>query len=177
MGYRGAKLANVFADEPADVAARGIADDAADFMLTAAVEMTPVDTGHLKSSWEKSPTHRFVDHLARRGWETGIETGVSYAPFVEWGTGLWGPKHAKYPIRPKKPDGWLHWVDDAGDDHFAKLVMHPGSKGHHMAALAVAHTDAALGFVGEEGTLLWRDLQEKVWDKEAARARIEVGRA
>ena len=172
MGYRGAKLANVFDSDPADLATRAIAEDTAEFMLSAVVELTPVDTGHLKSSWEKSPTHRFVDFLVRHGWEGGVETSVSYAPFVEWGTGLWGPKHAKYPIRPKKPDGWLHWVDDAGDDHFAKLVMHPGSEGQHMAALAVAHTDSAFGFIGEPGTLLWRQEQTKVWDKEAARARI-----
>jgi hypothetical protein len=175
MGYRGAKLANVFADEPADLAARKIADDAGEFMAVAAAELTPVDTGHLKSSWKKSPTARFTSPTGR-GWESGAETDVSYAPFVEWGTGLWGPKHAKYPIRPKKPDGWLHWVDEAGQDVFAKLVMHPGSPGHHMVGTAVAEAEAALGFIGEPGELLWLELQTAVWDKEAARARIEVRR-
>jgi hypothetical protein len=176
MGYRGARLAAVFEDEPADQATRKIADDAGEFMVVAAAELTPVDTGHLKSSWEKSPTQRFVDHLGRRGWASGAETDVDYAPFVEWGTGLWGPKHSRYPIRPKDPSGWLHWVDDDGNDVFRKLVMHPGSPGHHMAATAVHHTEAALGFVGEPGVRLWLTLQTEVWDEEAARAAIEVRR-
>ena len=30
-----------------------------------------------------------------------IGTDVHYAPHLEMGTGLWGPKHAKYEIRPK----------------------------------------------------------------------------
>ena len=178
MGYHGAKLANVFKDEPAKVATHQIAEDVSDFMLAAVVALTPEDTGHLKGSWKKKPLTPTIDWL-RRGvaWETGVETSVEYAPYVEYGTGLYGPRRMKYEIRPKKPGGWLHWTDKAGEDHFARVVWHPGSKGQHMVARTLTLTENGLGFIGEDGTLLWRQLQTAVWDKEAARARVEVAAA
>jgi hypothetical protein len=38
-----------------------------------------------------------------------VGTDVHYAPHLEYGTGLWGPKHSKYPIVPvkKKALAWL----------------------------------------------------------------------
>ena len=72
-------------------------------------------------------------------YESGAETDVEYAPYVEHGTGLWGPRHAKYEIKPKRPDGWLRWIDPVtGDPVFAKRVMHPGSPGNHMFAFGAA---------------------------------------
>src|SRR4051812_32640133 len=54
-----------------------------------------------------------VVYPGRRGmvYESGCETNVSYAPFVEEGTGLYGPYRRMYEIRPKNPDGWLSWID------------------------------------------------------------------
>ncbi len=38
-------------------------------------------------------------------------------------------------IRPKKPGGVLHWIDDdTGQDMFAKLVRHPGTPAYRMVA-------------------------------------------
>ena len=72
-------------------------------------------------------------------YESGAESELEYAPYVEHGTGLWGPKHAKYLIVPKRPDGWLRWIDpDTGNPVFAKRVMHPGSPGNHMFEIGVA---------------------------------------
>jgi very-short-patch-repair endonuclease len=62
---------------------------------------------------------------------------------VEWGTGLWGPKHAKYLIVPKKPGGWLSWINPrTGQRVFARKVMHPGSPGAHMFAIGAHLTEA-----------------------------------
>lgn len=74
-------------------------------------------------------------------YESGTETDVEYAPYVENGTGLWGPARAKYEIRPKNPDGWLRFHDASGNVIFAKRVMHPGSPGSHMFARGTAKTE------------------------------------
>ena len=55
---------------------------------------------------------------------------------------MWGPRRAKYEIRPKNPLGWLRFFDQkTGELVFAKRVMHPGSPGHHMFARGVALTE------------------------------------
>lgn len=62
------------------------------------------------------------------GWEIGHDPRVApHAVFVHWGTGLWGPKRAKYPIKPKRKRA-LRWAV-GGAFVFAKGVMHPGIKG------------------------------------------------
>lgn len=64
----------------------------------------------------------------RDGWEIGHDPRVApHAVFVHWGTGLWGPKRAKYPIKPKRKRA-LRWAA-GGAFVFAKGVMHPGIKG------------------------------------------------
>lgn len=78
------------------------------------------------------------------GWEIGHDPRVApHAVFVHWGTGLWGPKRAKYPIKPKNKKA-LRWVGAGfvgpvnpnatgkvgrSGFVFAKGVMHPGIKG------------------------------------------------
>ena len=77
---------------------------------------------------------------------------MDYAPHVEYGTGLWGPSGAKYPIYPKDPGGLLHWIDrDSGQHVFAKMVMHPGSPGQHMIAIAGSMAEAEFdgGAIGD----------------------------
>lgn len=176
MGYRGTRFANLFDTGPSELAARKMADDGAGFMVGRARENTPTDTGHLKESWKKKPVLIVVNALGQTVYESGVETDVDYAPYVEHGTGLWGPKHAKYPIRPKKEGGWLHWLGPEGENVFAKLVMHPGSPGHHMVAIAIAETEAALHAVCEPALQTWLALQTAVWDREAARAQAEIRR-
>lgn len=111
--------------------------------LTALVKKnTPVDEGILIASIEETPTVILKDALGRTVYQSGTHTDLDRAPHTEYGTGLWGPHHAKYEIRPKKPGGFLHWVNDAGQDVFAKRVMHPGSPGAHMFAIGVAVAEA-----------------------------------
>lgn len=43
-----------------------------------------------------------------------LGTREDYAGYIEYGRG---------PVRPKDPDGWLHWIDkDTGKDVFAKFA-------------------------------------------------------
>lgn len=43
-----------------------------------------------------------------------LGTREEYAGYIEYGRG---------PVRPKDPDGWLHWIDkDTGKDVFAKFA-------------------------------------------------------
>lgn len=177
MGYRGARLASVFPDRPAREASKRMARSGGEFLTDAAKARTPVDTGELRESWKTKPV--LETRSEDRGFpvfESGTETDVDYAPYVEHGTGLWGPKHKKYEIRPKQPGGMLHWKTAEGHDVYARLVMHPGSKGHNM--LAAAFTDA----IASWPRYLLRDLASfetemlAVMEREAALSRAAVRR-
>jgi hypothetical protein len=144
VGYEGGRLRPWFDTRPNDRFCRRAAH-AGGRRLTAVVkEKTPVDTKHLQDSIRQKPVIRILDTRGRTVYESGAETDVEYAPYVEHGTGLWGPKHAKYVIEPKNPDGWLHWVNDMGEDVFAKRVWHPGSPGAHMFAIGAGIVEAEL---------------------------------
>lgn len=175
MGYVGAKLANIFPPEPATRAASKMAGAGGDFLTERARENSPIDTGELKAGWKTK--HTVEVRSADRGervFESGTETDVDYAPYVEYGTGLWGPKHAKYAIRPKQPGGVLHWKTPEGADVFARLVMHPGARGQGM--LAAAFSDALVTWP----VYLMPQLAEfesemlEVMEREAARSRALV---
>lgn len=47
------------------------------------------------------------------------------SPYLNYGTGESGPKHAKYPITTKRPGGLLRF-EWHGVEVLAKKVMHPG---------------------------------------------------
>jgi hypothetical protein len=173
VGYRGAKLANIFPDAPARQTVRRITDKGGDLMLAQVKAHTPVESGELKASWLSTPAKPGFDLLGFFFKRT-VFTEVSYAPYVEYPTGLYGPKHAKYPIRPKDPAGWLHWVGKDGKDHFAKLVMHPGSKGAFMLAKAMHDVKVELPIFGMAGVEEWVKEMEAVIDKEAAAGRARM---
>lgn len=133
MAYVGGSLTSLF-DEPQQRATENAMTD----MASAAIEVwkettvktTPVDTGELKASW-----YTIKGQYTGSGAESKIASNVEYAPHVEYGTGLWGPKKSKYPIVPKKPGGWLRWIDPkTGKEVFARKVMHPGSPGRYMVS-------------------------------------------
>lgn len=163
--YEGDSLADWVdsAKKPTSRAARRMADKGGEHMTSLTKDNTPVGewwdgqgwqaSGHLRRSFDQKPIVVYKDERGFTIYETGVETSVDYAPDVEYGTGLWGPNHAKYEITPKKPGGWLSWVTrkpfttkkgkviPAGTRMFAKRVMHPGSPGNHMVAIAVAATE------------------------------------
>lgn len=153
--YVGGSLVSLFDEKPqaaTRLAARRMAEKGTDRMLDVTVTNTPIDKGNLRSSWYALPVQR-VQHLlapTHGAYQGTVASDVNYAPHVEYGTGLFGPSGAKYPIRPKKPGGMLRWTDrSTGDTVYAKAVMHPGSPGQHMLQIG--------GFVAEgeadDGTL------------------------
>lgn len=145
MAYEGGRLAPWFDTGPVDRFCRRAARRGGDHQTALTKRKTPVDTGALRQSIHQKPLRVFVDARGHRVYETGCETDKEYAPPIEYGWGLWGPKHARYEIRPKNPDGWLHWIDPhTGRDVFRKVVHHPGAQGAHMFAIAAAETQGQL---------------------------------
>lgn len=154
-----------------DPAIRQMVEDGGDAVVRWVVQNTPVETHHLRDSINKIRLRR-VRTESGEGWESGAETDVDYAPHVEDGTGLWGPKHAKYRIEPKKPGGVLAFFARMktpegkpvlspdnnpveGQLVFARYVMHPGSPGQHMFATGVAMAEARFDQITQAGLDQW----------------------
>lgn len=144
MGYEGGRLAPWFQTGPVDRFCRRAAHSGGRTLQFHTKAHTPVETGALRDSIIQHPVVVIVDGRGRKIYESRISTDKDYGPAREHGSGLWGPKQAKYPIVPKNPDGWLHWVNKAGEDVFSKGVMHPGSPGAHMFVVGGAITENAL---------------------------------
>lgn len=144
MGYEGARLAPAFGTGPVKVASREMARRGGAAWTVAVRAKTPIDTGELEASWREKIVLISLNDVGEVVYESGPYTETSYAPDVEYGTGLWGPKHAKYLIEPKNPDGVLHWIGKDGESVFARRVWHPGSPGAHMLAISGAETEAAM---------------------------------
>ncbi len=139
---------------------------------------TPVKTFHLRESYERSRVKRSLDtsqsiRWAIYAWSGTVYTEVEYAPYVEMGTGLWGPKRKKYKIAPKKPGGMLAFspysrmpnggvildVQGApvqGKTIFVRFVMHPGSPGQHMFRIGTSLTEAEYREWSAEPMRLWK---------------------
>lgn len=130
-----------------------MAEDGTDYMLVRVREHTPVseppsvpgypylpggDGVHLKDEIHRSEITESQDV-----YEGKVGSEKDYSPFVEEGTGLFGPKHAKYLILPHKPGGWLAWPGEDGFMHFAQAVWHPGSPGAHMLMKGGYDTETA----------------------------------
>lgn len=138
MPYVGGSLVSLFDDEPqaaTKLALRRLAERGGDRMVELTVMNTPIETGNLRTSWYQLPTEK--THFGPwDAYESGVASDVDYAPHVEYGTGLWGPSHSKYPIVAKS-GGVLRWRDrETGEIRYARQVMHPGSPGQHMVAIA-----------------------------------------
>jgi hypothetical protein len=151
MGYEGPSLAHTFDfEESIRRVGDDIADEAGTRMMRDVREFTPVghqphDSGYIPGHLKESISKKLVvvsASITGLVWETGADTNVDYAVFVENGTGLWGPHRAKYEIVPKNPNGWLRFVASDGRVIFAKRVMHPGSPGAHMFARGVVKFEA-----------------------------------
>jgi hypothetical protein len=108
VGYVGGSLVSLF-DEDAQaetaLAARRMAQRGAERWQEITTENTPIGGqagegaggGNLRSSWYVIPAQRVVDPRGP-AYEAQVASDVDYAPHVEYGTGLWGPSHSKYPI-------------------------------------------------------------------------------
>jgi hypothetical protein len=144
MPYVGGSLTSLFgakAQAATELAVRRMAEAGGDHMVDVTIQNTPIKTGNLRTSWYQLRTNK-THYAVWPAYQSGVATDVTYAPHVEYGTGLWGPRHAKYPIEAKG-GGMLRWVDPkTGGEVFARRVMHPGSPGQHMVAIAAEMTEA-----------------------------------
>lgn len=157
MAYEGGRLAPWFSSKPNDRFCRRLARKGGARQTQLTKLKTPVDSGALRDSIEQKVLVITVDEHGDRVYEDGCETDSAYGAAREHGSGLWGPHHAKYEIRPKNPEGWLHWVDPhTGQDVYAKRVMHPGSQGAHMFAIAAAMTEKEIDGLARDLLLRWK---------------------
>lgn len=149
--YRGPSLAHVFDFErDSHELCRDLAEEGGGQMTENIRRFTPVgkrpfEEGYVPGDLLASIMQKIVVvYPSPAGWvyESGTETNLDYAVYVEHGTGLWGPKRAKYEITPKNPNGWLRFHDKHGNVIFAKRVMHPGSPGAHMFTRGAELTEA-----------------------------------
>jgi hypothetical protein len=145
MAYHGGSLASLFGAGPQAAtkqAALKMSAKGADRWHEVTAMNTPVRTGNLRTAWYTTPPVE-VGYVIAVGYRSGVHNDVKYAPYVEYGTGIYGPKHRPYPITPKDPNGMLAWRDPVtGRWVFAKKVMHPGSPGNHMLAIAAHVVEA-----------------------------------
>lgn len=158
-----------------------LAEAAVDRGHTNIRQNTPVQTQRLRDTLQKSGiTYGPTELVGGLGipyrafaWTGKVWSEVEYAPFVELGTGLWGPKRAKYKIEPKKPGGVLVFtpyerlpgggvaltVEGApvqGNAVFVRFVMHPGSPGQHMFKLGTIITERELHEWAREPLRQWK---------------------
>lgn len=107
---------------------------------------TPGKTYQMRAGW------------FHRCWRTGgairgeLGNKTKHSLLVEEGTGLWGPKRAKYPIVPRRKKA-LSWTTGgsfgvSGTRFFSKGVMHPGIKPKFIGHAAIYGRSAP--FVGED---------------------------
>jgi len=137
-------------------------------------QFTPVDTSELRDSWYETPVLKGsiggeAAYMAR------VASDLDRAAHTEYGTGLWGPSGAKYEIKPKPGNTYLSWkakkpfTDKNGKTHragtrvYAQRVMHPGSKGKHMMARAVAYVEAQGDYIMDDVLRSWAREQERAF--------------
>lgn len=201
MPYDVPDLGKMFekAEQKARDAGQRIAEDGLDAMEHNIEINTPVETRHLRDSYKqraivygaydaatgadwgygaRDAAGRWTHGTKAYAWTGTVFTEVDYALYVEKGTGLWGPRHAKYKIAPKKPGGMLafqpyHRTAAGGvilDVHsgspsksgtiFVRYVMHPGSPGAEMFQIGTILTEAQKDHWSETGLRLFEaDLQ------------------
>lgn len=141
--YEGALLSGWFDEKFVKAACHAGAEKGGERMTHWTRINTPVETGELRAGWRQKLV---VVYPSARGlvYESGVETNVEYAPHIEhgWALGHEPDPHTAYIIRPRRPGGWLSWIDRAtGRRVFARSVLHPGSHGQHMIAIGAAMTE------------------------------------
>jgi hypothetical protein len=142
--YFGPKLGDAFPEEPLTKAMRRMADEGGDRLHEWIVAFTPIKTGNLKTSWYRRGVRREL-HGTGTAYVARVATDVDYAPYVNYGTGLWGPEHRKYLIEPHAPNQFLSWIDPLTHKRvFARRVWHSGSKGAHMVEDAATVVETSL---------------------------------
>lgn len=170
MAYIGHRLEPFFDTTPVRRVCVRMAEHGGDRITALTKANTPIGhrpfdddyvPGKLRASIEKK-----MLVIYRRGstlvYETGCESNLDYAPYVEEGTGIWPGGRGMYVIRPKRPDGWLSWIDQkTGERVFAKEVHHPGSPGQHMFKIGAHLAEYEFGIFGQREAHQWAREQER----------------
>lgn len=182
MSYTGGRLSPLFSTEGIPELCREIAHRGGERMTEWTRINTPVGhqpfaenyvPGQLRASIQQK---LLVVYASERGtvYESGVETDVSYAPYVEDGTGLYGPYRQMYVIRPKNPDGWLRWRDPVtGQPVFAKEVWQKGIHGQHMFAIGAAMTEHEFHVFADRLVAVWARRRERAFETQP---RIHIGK-
>lgn len=169
MSYEGGKLVDLCleVEKVTMVTGHRLADAAVEHGRRQIRQNTPVRTYHLRESYQRTAIRYHQDMLggytsvrwSAYAWTGEVFTEVEYAQPIEFGSGLWGPKHAKFKIEPKNPGGVLAFgpyermpnggvildvqgKPKKGGTVFTRFVMHPGSPGHHMFQIGTLLTEA-----------------------------------
>jgi hypothetical protein len=165
MGYEGVRVADVIrASIPGEAAGQRLANRARRLHDAASEHHTRVETGEARASVYQKPTVILMTTGRATVYETGAATQLRRMLCLEHGV----RRHA---IRPKRGEAV------ACEAVIAARVEHPGARGHHMFALAVAVTEARFReVVGAELDAWIREFQRNV-DRNArdSRCRTPLG--
>lgn len=103
----------------------------------------PASSGGIRKST------RFILHRTARGHVLKLQNTAKHAAAQDSGSGLYGPKHAKYKIsvKRKKALAFLNFGHAPGSIVFSRSVMHPGVKPTKFLEKA---NQKAFEFAGEE---------------------------
>jgi Bacteriophage HK97-gp10, putative tail-component len=146
-----------------------MANSGGDALHSRIAENTPVHTGNLRTSWYRVEAVGLGDR-----YESWVRTEVDYAPYVNYGTGLWGPEHRKYEIKPIPPNQTLSWFDPgSGGRVYARSVWHSGSPPAHMVESGAAKVEAEIGMILDPDLQLFKAEMEALALK--AQARTSLG--
>ena len=160
--YYGPDLSKIADPTPVREAMRRMADRGGDALHEWIGQFTPIRTGNLATSWYREPTERKL-HGTSEALESRVATDVDYAPYVNYGTGLYGPEHRKYLIEPHPPKTLLRWIDPAtGQPMYAKRVWHPGSPGNYMIEKGVVWVESTLQEIETPELERWKVDTERV---------------
>lgn len=170
MSYLGGRLQPFFDQSGIPKLCREMADHGGERMthlvkINTPIGHQPFTEDYIPGALRASIQQKLTVVTMRAGklvYESGCETNLSYGPYVEHGTGLWGPHRAKYEIKPKNPDGWLSWINqETGERIFARKVMHPGSPGQAMFAIGAHMAEHEFNLWGQRMVQAWARRQER----------------
>lgn len=173
MSYTGMRLAPLFDGRLIAPTCREMAEHGGERMTTLVRQNTPIGhqpfsenyiPGALRASIEQKI---LVVYPSPRGlvYESGSETSLYYAVYVEDGTGIYHTPdpHTPWEVTPKRPGGWLRWIDQkTGKVIFARKVIVPGAPGSHMFAIGVALTEHEFNIFGQRMVQTWARRQERL---------------
>jgi len=118
---------------------RNVTDDVGKTVTARTKELTPRRTGRTADSFTQTPVHRVVG-----GYASGVQSSYYLARLMDAGVGPHDlkPKKAKALSTPQGPRASAH---------------HPGVRGRHMIANALAEAEAALPAIAEPHLQTWAD--------------------